>query len=311
MRIIFMGAGRLACPALKTLADRKADEIVAVVTQPDRPSGRRRQLSPCPARQVAEEHGLRVLTPERVSGPAMVEELRGLAPDLIVVADFGQFLKADVLAIPPKGTINIHPSLLPRYRGAAPIQWAVARGETETGVTIMYVDERMDAGGIILQEKAPIREEDTAETLEGLLAELGASLLVRAVEQIRDGTVERTVQDEALVTLAPKLKKEDGRIDWSLPAVELRNRVRGFQPWPGAFCEAPRGSGRILKVLRARVEQGSGEPGIVLEAGERGPLVACGAGALRLLEVQPEGGKSMAGDAYLRGHPLEKGAQLG
>ncbi|MBU1693235.1 MAG: methionyl-tRNA formyltransferase [Verrucomicrobia bacterium] len=311
MRILYIGSGSLACPALRELATRPGDPVVAVVTQPDRPSGRHRMLTACPVKQLALRVGLPVRSPERVGDPAEIEALKALAPDLIVVADYGQFLKPALLALPPKGAINIHPSLLPRYRGAAPVQWAVANGETETGITILYVTDKMDAGDIILQEKVPIRDEHTAAMLTSLLAELGATLLVRAVELIRSGHVPRLPQDESLATLAPKLTKEDGRLDWSRPAEILRHRIRGFTPWPGCFTESPKGSGHLLRLLMARVEPVTGEPGLVLECGPDGPLIACGQKSLRLLEVQPEGRKPMSGADYVRGYRLQGGDRIG
>lgn len=311
MRIVFMGSGKLACPALRTLLGRKADAVAAVVTQPDRPSGRRQHLAPCAVKAFAQDRGVPILTPENVSAADVEAKLKGFQPDLVVVADFGQFLKPNILALPPQGTINIHPSLLPKYRGAAPIQWAVANGEIETGVTVMYVTEKMDAGDVIVQEKVPIRDEDTAATLEPLLAEVGATLLVRALEMIDQGAVARRPQDDRQATFAPKLSKEDGRIDWPQSASVIRNRIRGFIPWPACFCEVPDGSGHFLKVLKARVEEKSGIPGTVLEWADAGPLVACGDDALRLLEVQPEGKKTMSGSAYVNGHKLRVGEMLG
>ena len=312
MRIIFMGAGALACPALRNLLEQKRDEVVAVVTQPDRPGGRRLHLKACPVRSFMEAHsGIPVLVSENASTPDMVARLRELKPDLMIVADFGQFLKRVVLEIPPRGMINIHPSLLPKYRGAAPIQWAIANGDLETGVSILYVTERMDAGDLILQERAPIRDEATTATLEPLLAELGATLLMRALDDIRAGRVRAVPQDETKVVLAPKLSKEDGRVDWPMAASAIRNRVRAFQPWPGSFCEVPEGSGHLLKLIEVRIEKRAGEPGMVLECGGDGPLVACGEHSLRLLEVQPEGKKPMAGAAFLCGHKLMPGSRLG
>ncbi|MFH0953458.1 MAG: methionyl-tRNA formyltransferase [Verrucomicrobiota bacterium] len=311
MRVLFMGSGPLACPALRVLLERSADLVVAVVTQPDRPSGRHQRVQPCPVRKFVENRNVPVLAPEDVNDPAVVRQLKAFEPEVLVVADFGQFLKPGVLALPSKTSINIHPSLLPKYRGAAPIQWAIANGEVETGVTILHVTEKMDAGDIILQEKAPIRDQDTATSLEPLLAELGATLLVRALDEIRAGGAPRLPQDESKVTFAPKLEKEDGRINWSQPAETIRNRIRGFQPWPGCFCKVPTQVRPYLKVLQARVEEGKGKRGTVLECGEEGPLVACGQKALRLLLVQPEGKKPMLGGAYLRGHKLAAGEMLG
>ena len=311
MRIIFMGSGKLACPAVKALLQSRADEVLAVVTQPDRPSGRSQRLTSCPVKAFVQDRNVRVLTPERVSAPDVVEQLAGLKADLIVVADYGQFLKPDVLALPPKGCINIHPSLLPKYRGAAPIQWAIANGDRESGVTVMFINEQMDAGDIIAQEKYPIRDEDTAVTLEPVLAEVGASLLLRVLEDVRSGTVRRTPQDVSKVVLAPKLKKEDGRLDWVMPASELRNRIRGFVPWPGCFCEVPEGSGHMLRVLKAAAVSGTGKPGTVIQIDPQGPVIACAERALRFVEVQPEGKKVMSGSAYLCGHKLMVGEILG
>lgn len=311
MRIVFMGSGLLACPALRELLQGKADTVVAVVTQPDRPSGRRLHLTPCPAKAFLKGRDVPLLSPEDVNEPAVVTKLASMKPDLAIVADFGQFLRRPILELFPKGAINIHPSLLPRYRGAAPMQWAVANGDTETGVSVLYVTEKMDAGDLIAQEKVPIRDEDTAATLEPLLAEVGATLLVRALEAIRTDRVKRTPQEDAKATQAPKLSKEDGRIDWPLPAASIRNRIRGFVPWPGCYCEVPDGSGHFLRVFKARVEEGSGTPGRILKLSGDGPLVACGDKAVRLLEVQPEGKKPMSGSAYLCGHKLTVGEMLG
>jgi methionyl-tRNA formyltransferase len=311
MRIVFIGSGQLACPVLKALLDSPADSVVAVVTQPDRPSGRRLRLTPCPVKAFFAGCGLDILSPESVSAPAVVEKLAAFSPELIVVADFGQFLMQNILALPSKGAVNVHPSLLPKYRGAAPIQWAIANGDIETGVTVLHVTEKMDAGDILLQEVVSIHDEDTTPTLEPKLAEVGARLLLAALDLIRDGRAIRKPQDESRVTFAHKLTKEDGRIDWPQPAAVIRNRIRGFAPWPGCFCEVPDGSGHRLRVFAARIEARSGIPGTVLELHGEGPLVACGEKALRLLQVQPEGKKAMTGAAYLCGHKMQVGGLLG
>ena len=311
MRIVFIGSGELACPMLRALLDNPADSMVAVVTQPDRPSGRRLHLTPCPVKTFVTGRGLNVLSVENASAPDVVEKLSTLSPDLMVVVDFGQFLRKNVLALPKLGAINVHPSLLPKYRGAAPIQWAVANGETETGVTVLYVTEKMDAGDVVLQDAVSINDEDTTLTLEPKLAEVGARLLLNALDLIREGRVTRKPQDESQVTFAHKLKKEDGRIDWPQSASVIRNRIRGFVPWPSCCCEVPDGSGHMLRVLNARVDLTCGVPGTILELSGDGPLVACGEGALMLLEVQPEGKKPMSGAAYLNGHKLKIGELLG
>ena len=303
MRIIFMGSAELACPCLDRLLANPADQVVGVVTQPDRPKGRSLQMTPCAVRAHVAARGIPILTPDNVNAPDSVAALQALAPDLIVVVAYGQFLKADILDLPSRGCINVHASLLPKYRGAAPIQWAVANGETETGMTTMFVNIRMDAGDIIDQLAEPIRPEDTAGSLHDRLAQCGADLLARTIEMLRQGSIRRQPQDEAKATFAPRIKKADGRIDWRLPAALIHNRVRGFNPWPGCFCElAPVG---VVRVLKTRVETGRSEAvGTVLDAAGEGPLIQAGQDALRLLELQPEGRKIMSGAAFLRGHPL-------
>ncbi len=311
MRILFIASGALACPALQAVARRPGDEVVAVVTQPDRPSGRRLQPAACPVGELARNLGLPVRQPEKASAPEEIAALAALKPDLIVVAAYGQFLKQALLDIAPQGAINIHPSLLPKYRGAAPIQWAVANGDTETGVAILFVTARMDAGDLILLEHAPILPDDTAGTLEPRLAAVGARLLDRALDLFAMPPVPRAPQDETRVVLAPKLSKEDGRIDWTLPADTIRNRIRGFHPWPGCFTTIPGTPPVTLKIHAAEVGAGSGTPGTVLEAGSKGVCVACGTGSLRLTRIQPEGRPAMTDAAYCCGRRDLAGLRLG
>ena len=311
MRIVFMGSAELACPCLDKLMAGVSDEVVGVVTQPDRPKGRSLQTGPCPARTRAAQCDIPVLTPENVNTPESIRAIRNLTPDLIVVVAYGQILKSELLGIPPQGCINVHASLLPKYRGAAPIQWAIARGETRTGVTTMFLNEAMDAGDIIDQDGEPIREDDTAGMLHDRLARLGADLLARTVDSLRNRTIRRTPQNPAEATCAPKLKKSDGRLDWTKPAVELNNHIRGFNPWPGCYCEFPGLKPSLVKILKARVVPGQGQPGEILSNQGAGPLIQTGAQALRLLEVQPEGRKAMPGVAFLCGHPLKVSARLG
>lgn len=313
MRIVFMGSGEVGCPALRALAGGAGgDQLVGVVTQPDRPAGRGRKPEPCPVGRIAKEIGAPVLTPERVREATAMAAIAAWRPDVIVVAAYGQFLPRALLDLPPRGAINIHPSLLPRYRGAAPIQWAIANGERVTGVSIIFLTEHMDAGDIIFSEPLEIRDDDTAVTLTPRLAELGARLLLRALDALRTGAPPRTPQDESLATFAPKLKKEDGRIDWRRPAVEIRNRIRGFQPWPGAFFEWPR-RGLTVRVLSAAAEAdvGGNAPGQVIAAGGGGLCVATGAGAVRLLELQPEGRRAMPAAAFCAGYKPEIGEVFG
>ena len=308
MRVIFFGSAAIGFQTLEALLGSSQDELVGVVTQPDRPSGRKQKLTPCPVKTFALEHSLPVFSPEKVGSSESFQTLEKLNADLFVVVAYGQYIPQSILALPPLGSINLHPSLLPKYRGAAPIQWALANGDAVTGVSILYVSEKMDAGDILCQCEVPIGSEDTAVTMEPILAQAGADLLLEAVEQIRFGTVSASPQDEASVTEVRKLSKEDGRLDWHLPARILNNHIRGFISWPGCFCETA--TGRI-KIFRAEVESGCGIPGEVLDVSGSGPLVATSEGALRLLEVQPAGKRAMDGAAYLRGYPLHSGDQLG
>lgn len=312
MRVVFFGSASIGFPLLDALLASSADEVVAVITQPDRPVGRKLKLTACPVKEHAQEKGLSVLSPEKVGSAESIEALSALNVDLFVVVAYGQYIPPAVLALPKHGSINLHPSLLPKYRGSSPIQWALANGDSMTGSTILYVSEKMDSGDIILQRDVPIRPEDNAATLEPVLAQVGAELLLEAMEQIRSGTVQAQPQDDAAATEVRKLVKEDGRLDWNLPAVVLNNRIRAFISWPGCFCEVPvRNATQRLKVLAARVESGSGAPGEILSVAGEGLLVATAEGALRLLQVQPEGKKAMDAPAYLRGYPLEMGSCLG
>lgn len=311
MRIVFFGSAPIGFPLLDALLSHSKDEVVGVVTQPDRPVGRKRKLSPCPVKQFSEQRGLLVLSPEKVGSEESVESLEKLNADLFVVVAYGQYISPAVLALPRYGSINLHPSLLPKYRGSSPIQWALANGDGVTGATILYVSEKMDAGDIILQQEVQIDSLDDAITLEKKLSTVGADLLSQAVEQIRQGTVSSRPQDDEQATEVRKLTKEDGRIDWSLPASAIRNRIRAFIAWPGSFCEIPTASGlQRVKVLCAQEELGEGNPGDVLEVSADGPLIATGKGSLRLLQVQPAGKKAMDGGAYLRGYPLVPGESL-
>ncbi len=306
MRIVFMGSAALAVPSLKALLERSDDEVVSVVSQPDRPAGRRRELTPCPLKAFAEARGLQTLTPEKIGAPESVEALRALKPDLYVVVAYGQYIPSTVIELAPHEAVNVHPSLLPKYRGSAPIQWAILNGDTVTGVSIIYLAKKMDAGDIIRQESFPIHPEDTSATLHDRLADEGAALLLKAIDDIRNEQVRRIVQDEADAVEIRKLTKEDGRIDWSQPAEAIRNRIRAFDPWPGSFCFLP--GGEALKVWAATVENGEGQPGELLDDAL---LVATGRGALRLRDVQPPGKSRMPSASFLNGHPLARGLKLG
>lgn len=305
-RILYLGTADIAVPSLLALHEAPEFTVCGVCTQPDRPSGRKRVLTASPVKRKALDLGLPVLTPERVG--ACCEDLARLNPDLLVVFAYGQYLPRPVCALPPAGAINLHPSLLPKYRGASPIQSAVADGVTRSGLSVIRVSERMDAGDLLMQVPLEVGPEETSEDLHERFAVLSAEVIVEAVRAIRDETAVWRPQDEAEATECRKLEKEDGRMDWSLPAAVLHNRVRAYQPWPGTFLGLA-GIG-TLKVLRSRTEPGVGVPGTVLAVSAEGPLIACAEGALRLLRVQPPGKAVMDGGAFLNGHPLAVGSRL-
>jgi len=309
VRIVFLGSGRFAIPSFLALLDAGHD-VPALVTQPDRERGRGQALAPPPIKPVADERGIRVLQPRRVREPEAQEALRQLEPELQVVVAFGQILPRGVIDIAPRGTVNVHASLLPKLRGAAPIQWAIATGETQTGVTTMLIDEGLDTGPLLLARSTPIDPEETSAQLEPRLARLGAEVLLETVAGLANGTLVPLPQEAARATLAPILKKDDGRIDWSAPAAVIACRARGFSPWPGAFT---RHEGRLLKVLRVREAPGvEAAAGTVVAVSSDGVVVACGTGTgLRLVEVQPESRRAMPASAWAAGARLRPGARLG
>ena len=304
MRIVFMGTPDFAVPCLQRLLE-DGHEVPAVFTQPDKPVGRHAVLTPPPVKQLALSHGIPVYQPTKMRDGTVAALLRELAPDCLVVVAYGRILPQEILDVPPRGCVNIHGSLLPRYRGAAPIQWSVIRGETVTGVTSMFMDAGMDTGDIIDTLTTPIGENETAGELFERLAPLGARLLSTTLAAIADGTVTRRPQNDAEATMAPMLEKAMGRLDLTRPARELHNEVRGMNPWPGAFCTA---GGKTLKIHETRVAAGSGAPGTLLCADP--VTVACGEGALQLVTVQPEGKPRMAAEAWLRGARLPQSARL-
>jgi methionyl-tRNA formyltransferase len=309
MRIVFLGSGSFAIPSLEALLQAGHD-VAAVVTQPDREKGRGRALSPPPLKPVALSHGLEVVQPRRIKAPEALETLRGFRPEVQVVVAYGQILPRAAIDVAPRGTVNVHGSVLPRYRGAAPVQWAIVNGETETGVTTMLIDEGMDTGPVLLTRTTAIAGDETAPALEARLARMGADLLLETLAGLKEGTVQPVPQDASRATYAPLIRKEDGRLDWTQPAASIERRVRGFQPWPGAMTTL---AGRELKVVKARVEGGgAGEPGTVVEIGHRGVVVACGGGTmLRLLEVQPESRRPMPAAAFAAGARLVPGVRAG
>lgn len=314
MKIVFMGTPDFAVPTLQILIDRQ-HTVQAVVTQPDRPKGRGRSMVAPPVKTLAEKHGIPVLQPEKVRKAEFIQTLKELAPDVIVVVAYGQILPGSILNIPPLGCINIHGSLLPKYRGAAPIHWAIIRGETETGVTTMFMDKGMDTGDMLLKRTVPISPADTTGTLHDSLSQLGAELLVDTLVQLEKGTLKRIPQDDKLAEYAPMLKKEDGLIDWSEPANVIDRKVRGLFPWPGAYTYF---QGKMVKLLEVALEEpslgikGKAQAGEVLELDSaNGPLIASGEGCLRILKIQPQNKKAMKCSDFCRGYHLTPGAKLG
>ncbi len=301
LRLIFMGTPQFAVPILEALI-KSGEEILAVVTQPDKPAGRGKKLTPPPVKVLAEKHGLPVLQPSKIKDPAFLAKLKEASPDVIVVAAYGKILPKEVLEIPKFGCINVHASLLPKFRGAAPINWAIIAGEKETGVTIMQMDEGMDTGDILLMEKIPIEEGETAGTLHDKLSSLGAKLIVKALNLLKEGKLTPRKQPEEGVSYAPMLKKEDGLLDFSRPATELANLIRGLDPWPTAYAYF---RGKLIKFFHPRAEKGpsQGEPGEILGLDEEGfLLIGTGEGVLGVKEVQLEGKKRISAEEFVRGY---------
>jgi methionyl-tRNA formyltransferase len=336
LRIIFLGTAELSCASLQALAGDAKFQIAAVVTQPDRPKGRDLKPQPSPVKSLAMRLGLPVLQPERAREEQFIAGLRALQPDLIVTVAYGQILPPAILNLPRHGCLNVHPSLLPKYRGAAPIQWAIANGDTETGVTIMKMDVGLDTGDIITTRRTPIQPEDDSATLHDRLAQLGAELLVQTIPDYVAGKIQPRPQPAAGASYAAKIKKEDGRIDWNQPARTILNRLRAFTPWPGAFTywlgvpsrflrdgqnsgslsEPPKGGTPsaprpiLLKIWKAEIVERSGRAGEILSADKTGIVVGCGEYALRVLELQREGGRRMSAAEFLAGHALKVGEKF-
>ena len=302
-----MGTADFACPTLAALNDTPRIEVVAVVTQPDRPKGRQLILHPSPVKLEAESHHLRVHQPERLRSD--ISFLEQLAPGLIVVAAYGQILPQAILDLPSHGCLNVHGSLLPAYRGAAPIQRAILDGQAATGVTIMQMDAGLDTGAILSKTATPIEPTDNAQTLHDRLAKLGAELLLKTIPRHVAGEIAAKPQDDTLATHAAKITRDMGRIDWSQPATQLWNRARAFTPWPGVFTRL---DGKLLKLLEIKPTEAIGlEPGRVGQADADGIVVGCGNGALRITQLQKEGAKRLAAAEFLAGTPLPAGTQLG
>jgi len=292
------------------LLDSSAFQIAAVVTQPDRPKGRDLRLAPSPVKQLAIEADLPVLQPERARDPAFTSRIAELHPDLIAVAAYGQILPKALLDIPPHGCLNVHTSLLPRYRGAAPIQWAILNDDPETGVTIMKMDEGMDTGAIVSVEKTPITSADNSQTLHDRLATIGAELLAKTIPAYVSGAISPHAQSVQGVMLAPKIKKSDGAIDWKQSVRHIWNRVRGLVPWPGAYTHLSLPHLTMIKIWHAEPTDHSGPAGQILEANTSGILVGCGTGTLRILELQRENARRLTAAQFLAGHPLTAGERF-
>jgi methionyl-tRNA formyltransferase len=312
MRLIFMGTPEVAVPTLEALIGHGYD-VAAVFTQPDRPVGRHQTLTPPPVKQVAEQHGLKIYQPEKIKTDEVREAFRALAPDAVVVAAYGKILPAWLLEVPRLGCINVHFSLLPKYRGAAPVNWTIVRGETETGVTTMMMDPGLDTGPILLQQRCDIRPDETAPELAEKLSKIGAALLIETLEKLERGQITPQEQDHAQSTLAPILKREDGLIDWTWAASDIRNRVRGFQPWPGAWTTL---DGHRLHLWRARVisdaPPSDALSGTISQFLKDAIVVMCGNGlALGIEELQLEGKRRLTAREFLNGARLTVGQRLG
>jgi len=304
-RIVFMGTPDFAVKSLEACLE--LGEVVAVVTQPDKPRGRGQDVSFSPVKQLAVAKGLPVLQPAKLRGTTFADELRALAADVAVVTAYGKILPKDVLEAPRRGCVNVHASLLPRFRGAAPIQWAIASGDAVTGVCLMQMDEGMDTGPVIDRAELPILATDTSATLHDKLAVLGGEVLKRALPRYLAGELKPVPQASEGVVMAPMISKEDGQLDFRKPAAELERRLRAFTPWPGAYTRL---DGALLKVHAVQVKEGRGEPGTVLAVGPAGIEVACGQGALVLEQVQPEGKRVMSVRDYLSGRSVPVGTRF-
>jgi methionyl-tRNA formyltransferase len=297
MRIVFIGAGEIGVPTLQALL-KSEHEVVGVVTQPDKPVGRAQLIEPPPIKKALAGAKMPISQPARIKEHQAIAEIRALIPDVIVVMAYGQILPRDVLEIPKIACLNLHASLLPRWRGAAPVQAAIAAGDRETGITVMYMDEGLDTGDILLHRKIDILPTDTGGSLHDLLAKIAPDALLDCLRLLVEGSAPRTPQDNSLATYAPKLKRDDGRIDWSEPAEMIERKIRAFNPWPGAFMKIER---QTLKIFSASVFDLSGEPGEILRS-EKELVIAAGKGALSLSEVQLEGKRRMSAAEFLRGH---------
>jgi methionyl-tRNA formyltransferase len=312
LRVVFMGTAEIACPSLQALLDNPGCDVLAVVTQPDRPKGRDLRLQPPPVKQLALQRNIDVLQPEKAREPGFLAQLGGMAPDLIVVMAYGQLLPQVLLDIPRLGCLNLHTSLLPKYRGAAPIQWAIANGDATTGVTLMKMDAGLDTGPIVATEPTIIAPEDDAQTLHDRLGLIAARLLSQSLSGYSEGRLVPQTQPTEGVSVAPKIRREDGRLDWTMAATILANRIRAFTPWPGAFTHLPGGAKpRLVKIWKASAVPGAtGSPGEVIAASGSGLVIACARDALGIHELQLEGARRLPVAAFLAGHPIQPGLRF-
>jgi len=312
MRIIFIGTGEIGLPALQALTQSSEHHVLAVVTQPDRPVGRQLKLAASPIKEAAFRLHLKIYQPEKIGSATSVAQLKYLKPDLIVVAAYGQILTKDVLALPKHGCLNIHASLLPKYRGASPLHAAIAAGEKQSGITIMWMDEGLDTGDILLQEAVTLRRHETAESLHERLAKLGADALLKAIGLIGSGAAPRLKQDKAQATMTKKLSKEDGHIKWDRPQREIDAHIRAMTHWPSAYAWIPQEKDhKMLKIFATILShRAKGKPGEVLRVDKHGILVAASVGGLLLREVQLEGKKRMHAAEFARGFNLPVGLVL-
>jgi len=311
MNLVFMGTAELSCASLERLAGMKGIIVRAVVTQPDKPKGRELKLTPSPVKVLAERLQLPVLQPLKAREENFASQLREFKPDLMVVVAYGQILPQRLLDLPTYGCLNVHTSLLPKYRGAAPIQWAIAEGEQETGVTIMKMDAGLDTGPVLATRRTPILPADDSQSLHDRLAQLGADLLGETIPEYLAGRIAPQPQPAEGASYAAKIKKDDGRIDWKLPARKIWNRLRAFTPWPGGFTFLEvQPKPQMLKIWKVEVLETNGRAGTVVAADKTGLVIGCGQGALRVLELQREGGKRLTAEQFLAGSQLKLGARF-
>ncbi len=312
MRIVFMGTPEFAVPSIKMLVENNYN-VVAAVTQPDRPKGRGNKITPPPVKVYAEEKGIIVLQPEKIKTGEFFRQLEALKPDLFVTVAYGRILPQDILELPPLGCINVHGSLLPKYRGAAPIQWAIINGDKKTGITTMYTDVGMDTGDMLLKREVEIPMNMTAGELHDCLSIVGADVLKETLECLKNGTLKREKQNEDEATYAPMMKKETGSIDWNKSAFDIHNLVRGTNPWPGAYTKF---CGCNLKICKTQLIEGNNKvrdckPGTIIKKDKNGLMVACGDGVINIVEIQPESCRKMTVEEYLCGHKVNEGDVIG